>query len=158
MIPLDAGGLVALAVLLALGGTAAWDARTGRIPDIPLALAAVPAVAWRVWLGDWRTVALAAGIGFALWAINEVWYRLSGRDAFGMGDAKWTALAALGFGAVAALAAWLVGAWLGLLWMGSARLLGRRLGHVHFAPFLFLGLLLALAWPALSGTVAAVLR
>ena len=76
-----------------------------------------------------------------------------------MGDAKWTALAIAAFGFKPALWAWVVGAWLGLSWLALQAVFSllRRLfdpsaqvrdfyERLHFAPFLFIGLLAGLYW------------
>jgi prepilin signal peptidase PulO-like enzyme (type II secretory pathway) len=104
---------------------------------------------------------LLTGLGAAivLWGANQLYYMAVKRDAFGMGDAKWTALAVAAFGFKPALWAWVIGAWLGLGWMAVKKIhsFARKLvaaqaseensgDYIHFAPFLFVGLLAGLYW------------
>jgi prepilin signal peptidase PulO-like enzyme (type II secretory pathway) len=143
--PLPDFMLLSLTVLLL---TALWDAKYGVLPDTPLALTGWLVLAARLTqeglpvITDLTLIAMLATI---LYGANELFYRLSGRDGFGMGDVKWTMLAALAFGITPALWAWLIGAWWALGWMGARRMLGHPTPHVHFGPFLFLGLISYLA-------------
>lgn len=141
-------GWLSILVLAILATAAAVDAVKGRVPDPLIFIGLVVAVGGQGFANDWpiaaRHLAVGLGAGLALWGGNELYYRLRKRDAFGMGDAKWTALAVTQFGVLPIFWAWVIGAWLGLAWLGAARLFGRRLRHVHFAPFLTLGLLAAL--------------
>ena len=141
---------LALFVLLILGSTAAYDARTGRVPDPPLFSGLLLTVAVYGFATDWPVAAhrLMLGLGalIVLWGVNHVFYSVTKRDSFGMGDAKWTMLAVTAFGIYPALAAWVVGAWLGLGWMGLRWLCRRKTQMIHFAPFLFAGLLVGLWW------------
>lgn len=137
-----------LVVYLVLLGTAAWDARTGIVPNIPLAVAALVFLMGSFIADGWQETAIrgAWGVGaaVAIWAINEIWFRLFGRDAIGMGDAKWTALAIMPFGWFPALAAWFVGSWISVLWIGACYALRIKIRKVYFAPFLFCGLTVGL--------------
>lgn len=132
-------------ILLLLGVTAAIDAFSGRIPDSVIVVGLITVVGVCGYYGAWQLGAqkLGYGLGAAIvvWLINQIYYNLMKRDAIGMGDAKWSALATAALGFKPVIIAWIVAAWLGLLWMGLARLLRGRLHQLHFAPFLFLGLL-----------------
>jgi prepilin signal peptidase PulO-like enzyme (type II secretory pathway) len=86
----------------------------------------------------------------SLWLINAAYVMMFKRDAFGFGDVKWTGLAAFGLGLKTVFWAWCIGAWLGIFW-----LIGRKIvdtihpryqsgEHIHFTPFLLLGLIAAL--------------
>jgi hypothetical protein len=147
---------------------AAWvDARTGLVPDRILlggALGALAGLVWGYglapawhaaglrwdaipWLAGGVAILLRLGTALAggglIWAINEAWFRWRGQDALGMGDAKWSMLAIVGFGALPVLWAWPLAAWLGLLALGWHRLRGQPCERLYFAPFLLAGLLLA---------------
>ena len=104
---------------------------------------------------SWPTAAHNLGwallVGFVIYGFNELWYRFLKRDAVGMGDAKWTVLAMSGFGLLPCLFAWGAGACIAILWMGGMRVAKRPIGHVHFAPFLFVGLLAGVWWLRLRG-------
>jgi hypothetical protein len=146
-------------ILLILFLTAVRDARTGTVPDrwlllgIPVYCAgrlaeglAAPEgfnQAFFTMIGE--EILTAIFIGAVLWGANELWFRWKKQDAFGMGDVKWTMLLALYFGPLLAIAVWPLGAILALFWMGGARLIGRRLRHVHYVPFLMAALLLIVA-------------
>lgn len=145
---------VPLILLSILGFASFADARTGRVPNLPLLFGFLFAVAAMAWGAGWHSAglrllyAVAAVVGLRV--INEAYHRFMGHDAFGFGDAKWTGLAVAGFGFAPVCWAWAIGAWLGLIWMGL-RVIWRKIrptyaGHayVHFAPFLFLGLVAAL--------------
>ncbi len=147
--PPEAWWLAALTLVL-LGAAALVDAFTSRVPDplIFLGLLIVTAaqgfyVSWPFAAGH-LTAALVAA--FVVWAVNQAWYRLYKHDAIGMGDAKWTMLAVACFGAMPAIFAWGAGACLAILWIGIVRVTRQRIAHVHFAPFLFLGLLAGVYW------------
>lgn len=135
-------------VLLILFGTAAWDARTGIIPNIPILIGALAIIGARFLENGWRDALLYLGLGLGTWVliflINEGWYRLFKKDAIGMGDAKWTALAVATFGPLAAMFAWFAGSWISLLWIGGSYVIGQRIKKVYFGPFLFAGLLVGL--------------
>lgn len=136
-------------ILCILGVTAAVDARRGIVPDMPLAIGAVSVVVGLGLYGNAILALQALGKGLAagavVWGINEIYFRLRGQEALGMGDAKWTVLAVATFGVAPGLVAWGVGAWLALGWLGVRRFILRRTApHLHFAPFLFGGLVLAL--------------
>lgn len=135
-------------VLLILLGTAAWDARTGIVPNIPLVIGAVAILGGRLIENSVADAALYAALGFGawgvIWLINEGWYKFFKKDAVGMGDAKWTALAVASFGGVPALFAWFAGAWVSIAWIGLCYAVGKRIKKVYFAPFLFCGLVIGL--------------
>lgn len=141
-------------VLFVLALTAFVDARTGRVPDAPLAVAFVGAFAalayWNGWLVALDYLWPALAFVLVLYFSNRIFVKLFRHDAFGMGDVKWTGAATIAYGAEAVIGAWVVGAVLGLVWMGARRLWLKVSdsyeGHayVHFVPFLFLGLLVSL--------------
>lgn len=82
----------------------------------------------------------AGGLYGLVWLLNLLWRLWRGHDALGMGDAKWSAVAALAFGVVPVLWAWALASWLGLAWLCVVR---RNLrARLYFAPFLFVALLL----------------
>lgn len=139
---------LAFGIYLILFATAAWDARTGIVPNAPLFIGAA---AWLLALymtTGWKSVGIAAAWGagawFVIWALNELWFRFFGKDAVGMGDAKWTALAIMVFSGFPALAAWFAGAWISIFWIAGSYFLRRPIRKVYFAPFLFCGLTLGL--------------
>ena len=147
--------LLGFAVWLILGRAAWVDARTGRVPDRLMLLGGVLALlalglaaqAMPEGLRQFAfTVSTALLLGGAIWALNEIWFRLKGHDALGMGDAKWSMVAALLFGPVPVLWGWWVAALLGLGFLAVARLRGRRVARLHFAPFLFAALTLVMLW------------
>jgi prepilin signal peptidase PulO-like enzyme (type II secretory pathway) len=144
----DDAAWLGFVVLVILAGTAWHDARTGKVPDLPLLMGGLLVALGQYWYGSWQNMLQQVGLGalaaLVLWAINEAYYRLKKRDAFGMGDAKWTALGVQAFGVAALGWSWVLGAWLALLWMGLAKIFGHRLGRVYFAPFLAIGLILIL--------------
>lgn len=154
-LPAGAGWLP-LVVLVVLYVTAMIDAQTGRIPDPPIFLGLLLSVAVVGIMGDWPEASHRLLLGLlaaiALWGVNQAYYRLSGHDALGMGDAKWTALAVTVFGLKPVAMAWAAGAWLALLWIGARWLVfrvrrqGKNKGYVHFSPFLFVGLIGVLYW------------
>lgn len=154
---------VALPVLLILGAAALMDAMSGKVPDHYtltgiLLLTAMHGI-YTGWDAASLQFALALGIIMLLWLINQGLVKIWKRDAFGMGDAKWSALAALAFGWEAVVIAWVIGSWLALLWMMIRRIKVSPVAtgsisksapamagvvsgnYVHFAPFLLLGLL-----------------
>jgi prepilin signal peptidase PulO-like enzyme (type II secretory pathway) len=132
-----------MAVYLILLGTAAWDARTGIVPDMPLLIGAIIIMAARFYT-DWHDALIYAGEAIAaygiIWAFNEIWYKVQGRDALGMGDAKWTALAIAAFGVIPGMFAWFAGAWVAIAWIAISWAVGQRIRKVYYAPFLFCGL------------------
>lgn len=150
-------------VILALGLTAVFDAFKGRVPDAVVfpGLFLITAVQgfYIHWPAAGQHLLFGLGAAFVLWLINQLYYNVFRHDALGMGDAKWTALAVAAFGIKPVLWAWVIGAWLGLSWMALKAAFG-LLRHfftpsipakdyferVHFAPFLFLGLLAGLYW------------
>lgn len=152
-------------VLAMLAIASFHDARTGRVPDVVLGVGGFVALAGLAWGAGWMVagarLVMALGSVVVLYMANNLYYRLNGHDAFGFGDAKWTGLAVAGFGWQPACWAWVWGAWLALLWL-ALRWLWRKVsptygGHfyVHFAPFLFLGLLASFfkeaIWQVVSG-------
>lgn len=144
------GGWLAPVIFVLLGIAAVIDARTGHVSD-PLVFAGLFfTIAAEGVLVDWpfagQHLVFALIAGFLLYAINELWYRARKRDAFGMGDAKWTVLAVSCFGSMAGFSAWALGTWLALGWMGAMRLMKRPSMRVHFSPFLFIGLCAGIYW------------
>jgi prepilin signal peptidase PulO-like enzyme (type II secretory pathway) len=150
-------------VLLVLGVVAVFDACKGRVPDVPVFFGLLLATAAQGFYASWPLAGEHLLVGFgaaiALWALNQFYYGAFKHDAIGMGDAKWTALAVAAFGLKPSLWAWVIGAWLGLSWLAMRALLAllRRLfvntgnprdfyERIHFAPFLFMGLLAGLYW------------
>jgi prepilin signal peptidase PulO-like enzyme (type II secretory pathway) len=145
-------------LLFILAVTSLVDARTGRVPDLPIIVGVMGGIGCLAWFFGWLPAgerllyAIAAVLGLKF--VNNFYYKLFKQDAFGFGDAKWTGLAVVAFGIVPVLWAWAVGAWLGLMWMAlrwGCRWIARaqgQAGYVHFAPFLLLGLLATLfkAW------------
>lgn len=147
----DSIRIVPLIILGILAVVAMVDAVTGRVPDWPVAIGALGGICSLAWYADWLVAgqrflfALAAVFGLKI--INNLFFKATGRDAFGFGDAKWTGLAVIGFGLKPVVGAWLIGAWLGLIWMALrwlAKVIFRLHGgenYVHFSPFLLMGLL-----------------
>lgn len=137
-------------VLFILGATAAIDSFTSKVPDPLIFLGLLIAVGTQGLFVSWpfaaKNLAYALAAGIAVWAINQIWYRLFKRDAIGMGDAKWTMLAITCFKWLPVLFAWGAGACLAIVWMGGAWFCKKRLKHVYFAPFLFIGLLVGIYW------------
>lgn len=135
-------------IFLILLGVALWDARTGIIPDTPMAVGAVAVIVARFVAQGWKNALeyflYGAAAAFIIWAFNELWYRLAKKDALGMGDAKWTALAVATFGVMPGVFAWFAGAWVALAWIGLSWAAGRRIRKVYYAPFLFCGLTLGI--------------
>ncbi len=150
---------VPVIVFAVLIGTAIWDACTGRVPTWPLLLTLVCAFAGLVTVSGFSAalthsypVLLPVVI---LCLLNALCVKMTGHDAFGMGDVKWTVLATFAFGLWPVFWAWVLGSWLALAWLGVCRLARRFLtclgsstyqGHVyvHFVPFLLLGLCFSL--------------
>ena len=148
-IPTEVGWLAPV-ILLVLALAAAIDARTGHVPDSLILGGIFFTTAAEGFSVDWPYAGylLAKGLvaGFALYMVNELYYRIQKRDAFGMGDAKWTVLAISCFGLLPALFAWVIGACLALVWMGAAKIAKHPIGQVHFAPFLWIGLCVGIYW------------
>ncbi|HBM90510.1 MAG TPA: hypothetical protein DD400_01335 [Rhodospirillaceae bacterium] len=145
---------VSLAAGAVLAGTAFIDARTGRVPDFPLLLGlAAMLFASGFYEGQavllYRSVAAIISV-LVLWLFNSSYFFLLRHDAYGMGDVKWTGLATFIVGLEVVFWAWCLAAWLGLLWMGGRMFLGlffwqfKQKRHIHFAPFLFISLLVSL--------------
>lgn len=160
---------LALPFWFVLGWSAWIDGWTGRVPNailrrglgwglLLLGLGLLrPYPDFFGWPPDagWRATVLAelvhligaAALYGLVWLLNGVWRLWRGHDALGMGDAKWSALAALAFGLIPVLWAWALAAWFGLLWLLVVR---RNLrARLYFAPFLFIALLMV----KLSGLV-----
>ena len=148
-LPPHAWWLMAL-TLIVLGLAAAIDAVMGIVPDALVALGLTGLLAGFGLTLSWPVAAhhLLWGLGAALllWAVNEIWYRRFKHDAFGMGDTKWSVLAVTGLGPLPVLMGWGGGACLAVLWLTGLRLAKQPVRQVHFAPFLFLGLLGGLYW------------
>jgi prepilin signal peptidase PulO-like enzyme (type II secretory pathway) len=151
------GGLwLAMPVWVVLAVTAVIDARTGRVPDRWLMVGAAfgflcllegaNVMSAGYGLFTFRTVTQrllsCVLLGAGLWSINEIYRFIRHHDALGMGDAKWSMLAAMVFGAWPVVFAWFVGAWLALGWLFAKRKLKLRHDRVYFVPFLLLGLLI----------------
>jgi prepilin signal peptidase PulO-like enzyme (type II secretory pathway) len=138
------------AIALVLLATAAWDAWKGIVPNIPLLIGGIAIGVGRFLANGWQDaliyVALGLGAWGAIWLFNEGWYRFFKRDAVGMGDAKWTALAVAAFGIVPALFAWFAGSWVAILWIIGAYAIKKPIRKVYFAPFLFCGLIIGLVF------------
>ncbi len=145
------GWWLAALVFAALGVAAAIDAFTARVPDVLIfvGLAVVAGAQAHYVSGSFAAanMGMALAVGVTIWGVNELWYKKFGHDALGMGDAKWSMLAVSCFGLALVALAWGAGACLALLWMAGGRLIRRRVRRVHFAPFLFTGLLIGL-WHA----------
>jgi prepilin signal peptidase PulO-like enzyme (type II secretory pathway) len=137
-------------VLALLGLAAAIDAIKGVVPDILIVIGLFALIAILGFEVSWPFAAGQLGWGIAaaiaIWAINELWFQMLGHEAIGMGDAKWTLLAAAGFGIVPVLFAWGAGACIAVLAMGLLFAARKPVTRLHFAPFLFLGLLVAIYW------------
>jgi hypothetical protein len=136
-------------VLLILFATAAWDARTGIVPNLPLLFGALAIGIGRYLANGWEDaliyLAMGVGAGAIIWGLNEIWFKVFKKDAVGMGDAKWTALAVATFGPAAGLVfAWFAGAWVSIIWIIGCYAVGNRIAKVYFAPFLFCGMLIGL--------------
>ncbi|MBV8548045.1 MAG: prepilin peptidase [Alphaproteobacteria bacterium] len=144
---------LALVVLALLLTAAVIDAFKGIVPDPIIFFGTLLVVVTQGFYVTWPFAAhnLTLGLAgcFAIWAINEAWYRFLKHDALGMGDAKWTMLAITAFSIKAALIAWGAGACFAVLWLIGCRIICRKTAHVHFAPFLFIGLLGAIFYPLL---------
>lgn len=142
---------VPFVILAILGWAALADARTGRVPNVPLAVGAIIALCASVW-GEGqlpaiqRLVVALAAIAI-LWVINTSYFRLCRRDAFGFGDVKWSGLAVFIFGLEVLFWTWCVAAWIGVIWFVGRKVLGIILprlkgrSYIHFVPFLFFGLI-----------------
>ena len=126
------------------------DAFTGRVPDVIIFLGSFIVTGAIGLVESWPAAAVNLGYGiaagFIIWMLNEVWFVMRKEDAIGMGDAKWTLLAALCFGWQALVVAWGAGALIAICWMYGARAVGRKISHVHFAPFLLVGLVVGIWW------------
>ncbi len=140
-----------IVVLVILGLAALVDAWSGRIPNvlivIGLAVTIFFSAAYEGWGVGFGRALMALIAFFLLKGANEFYLNLCSKDAFGLGDVKWTAIVAAAFGFPTVFWSWVIGAWLGLLWLGLRMALGviwpavKPEGYVHFAPFLLIGVL-----------------
>ena len=138
--------LLLLTYLAALGAIAVIDLRTLRAPNVlvlpALALVLVGAI---VLAGPApREAVLGAGVAFGVLLLVAV----AGRGAMGMGDVKYGTVcgAVVGGGAVLPMLAFtFAGGGLVALVALAFRLRGRK-DVVAFTPFLFAGVIFALAW------------
>ena len=123
---------------------------TSKIPDPVILPSLMLITAAEGYYVDWPfagvNLLIALAAGFAIFLLNEIWFRTTKRDAIGMGDAKWSMIAVQTFGILPSLIAWGIGAVLAIIWMGGARVVKRPIARVHFAPFLFVGLLVGIYW------------
>jgi prepilin signal peptidase PulO-like enzyme (type II secretory pathway) len=142
-------------VLFVLGVAAAIDTIAAVVPDPLIFFGLVAVIAAQGIYSSWpyaaRNLGWALGTALVIWCFNELWHLALKRDAVGMGDAKWTMLAVACFGLIPSLMAWGIGACIGILWMGIMYVARRPIGHVHFAPFLFVGLITGIWWLRLRG-------
>lgn len=139
---------VAAVILVVLGAAAAIDMVKGIVPDPLIFFGVVGVVAAKGLFVAWPFAAhqLTWGILTAaiIWGINELWFRVFKHDALGLGDAKWSMLAVTTFGAMPVVFAWGIGASLGSIWILAQKIGRRPQIYVHFAPFLFVGLLMGI--------------
>jgi prepilin signal peptidase PulO-like enzyme (type II secretory pathway) len=146
-LPPDAWWLPAIVFFL-LGCAALVDAFTSTIPDTLIIVGMLAVIVTQGMYVSWPFAAwhlvLAFGAAILVWAMNDLWRAVFDNDAIGMGDAKWTMLAVACFDITPVMAAWGVGAWLALIWIGAARVTRYKLQRIYFAPFLFLGLTTAI--------------
>jgi leader peptidase (prepilin peptidase)/N-methyltransferase len=136
-------GLILLetGLLTAVLAAIAWiDARSLRIPDalslplIGLGLAVQPAL--------WDPV-IGAVLGYGvLWLIGGLWFRRTGTEALGLGDAKLFAAAGAWLGWQALPQVLLIAALSGL----AFALARRQRGPLAFGPWLALGFWLVWMW------------
>lgn len=148
---------VAVIALLVLGASAGVDLVKGIVPDPMIFFGMIGIVAAKGIYVNWPFSAhqmtwglIAAAI---IWGVNELWFRIFKHDALGLGDAKWSMLAVTCFGPFAVLFAWGIGALLGSFWIGVQKLARRPKVYVHFAPFLFVGLIGGIWFVRLGGWV-----
>ena len=142
---------IALAILAL---TSFIDARTGRIPDLPIVIGLLGTLCSLAWYAGWLVAGQRFAIVFVAVAVlrlsNSLYYKLTQKDAVGFGDAKWSALAVAAFDYTPVIIAWVIGAWIGVIWLAIKALLSRFSNtyngevYVHFAPFLLFGLIVAL--------------
>ncbi len=155
----------AVAIWLATGALTtallaiAWiDLRSFRIPDaISLPLIGT-GLALAALAPGWGHHLIGAVVGFVLLAgIGEVYYRRTGREGLGLGDAKLFAAAGAWLGWQALPQVLLVASITGLIfvltrqWMGAN---GKTGGAIAFGPWLslgFWGAWVAQVWMALTG-------
>ena len=141
---------VTAAVIVILAATAIIDAFTALVPDALILSGLIAVTAAQGFGLSWDIAALhlrhAIAAGIVIWAVNWLWFRFFGRDALGMGDAKWTMLAVACFGSAAALFAWGCGAVVAVIFIALMRVIRHRILHVTFAPFLLIGLCVGVYW------------
>ena len=137
-------------IIVLLGIASAIDAFKAIVPYQVIVIGlfiTIAALGFDVsWPYSARQLAWGIGSAVALWAINELWFQFFAHEAIGMGDAKWTLLAVTCFGIMPVLFAWGFGACIAVLWLGVLFVTKHKSKHVHFAPFLFIGLLAGLYW------------
>ena len=142
-------------ILAVLGISAAIDLFKGIVPDPMIFFGMIGIVAAKgIYVGwpfsahqmTWGLVAAAI-----IWGINELWFRVFKHDALGLGDAKWSMLAVTTFGYLPVLFAWGIGAVLGSFWIAAQKIARRKTIYVHFAPFLFIGLVVGIWAVRLNG-------
>ncbi len=137
-------------VLVVLMATAAIDAWSGIVPDLfilPGFLAVILLLGFYVsWPLAGQRFALGFGIYILVLLLNIMWTLLFKNNALGMGDAKWSMMAVAAYGILPVGIAWGIGAWLAIAWLIVTKLLRRPVAYVHFAPFLFVGLIMGLWW------------
>ena len=137
-------------VLMILGATAAVDAFTAIVPDlliIPGFLAFIALLGFSVsWPVALHALSLGVAAGALVLLLDILWFLAFKRNALGMGDAKWTMFAVTAYGVMPVLISWGIGAWLAVGWILAAKLMRRPTPYVHFAPFLFVGLIGGLWW------------
>jgi prepilin signal peptidase PulO-like enzyme (type II secretory pathway) len=145
---------VGLLTLFILGLAATIDAFTATIPDTLMFFGLLAVVILQGSYVSWpfasMHLSMAIAAGLAVWAINQAWYLFFKQDALGMGDAKWSMLAVALFDLKPVLVAWGLGACLAVIWLMAAQLVRYQTTRVHFAPFLFVGLLAGLYWYRLA--------
>lgn len=146
-------GMTALGLGLAaaLAAISLIDIRTQRIPDrlsLPLLGAGLLVAALRPEAG-FADYAIGAALGYASLAVfGGFYFRLTGVDGLGLGDAKLFAAAGAWAGWAALPQILLIASVAGLAFAVTRRLMGRPLDGVPFAPFLSLALLIV--WAAAS--------
>lgn len=151
----------------ALGAAALGDALTGRVSRALIYAGGLAAIFSSQQAEGWsiagERLAVAWAVFLFLRLVNEGYYRLVRRDPFGYGDMRFSALAAYAFGLAPVFWAWIFGAWVGLAFLAlgklAAFLFGKEQprGYIHFAPFLLLGLLVALYGRPFAGLLLALI-
>ncbi|MBR1175254.1 prepilin peptidase [Bradyrhizobium sp. KB893862 SZCCT0404] len=145
---------VALVALLASASlTLAWiDFRRGIIPDWLNLLIALAGLAWAWLLDGWIAAldALLKGlvVGFIVYVLRWVYFRVRGCHGLGLGDVKLLAASAIWIGTMGVPIQLLVGSITALLAVIALHIAGRTMTRqtaLPFGPFLALGLLATLA-------------